>query len=164
MNSSTEQKPLPARRGGRFADGTPYVEATGGQRMGKYALDVVVILALFVVLFFVLAIALDAAGVSSESGAGIALPSAYALSALGYGFIAGFSRTLGAKAAGVRNLRYRDGRPMGPFQSAWRTLLLALFWPVILIVMLGSLFSGSPGFAPNISRARHYVVADVRSR
>lgn len=132
--------------------------------MGKYALDVLVILVLFVVLFLVLAVAVGAAGESGESAVGAVLVASYALSALGYGFVSGFARTLGAKAAGVRNLRFRDGKAMGPLQSAWRTLALALFWPVILIVMLGSLVSGSPGYAPNTSRMRHYVVADVRFR
>ncbi|GAB3536809.1 hypothetical protein GCM10027403_18780 [Arthrobacter tecti] len=164
MSQSTQRKPLPPWREGKFKDGRPFVEATSGQRVGKYALDVLVILVLFVVLFFVLAVIAAAAGLSGDAGAGIAFGVAYAVSALGYGFVAGFSRTLGAKAAGVRNLRYRDGKAMGPFQSAWRMLALAVFWPFILFGVVVSPLSGSPGIDANKTRFRSFVVADVRTR
>lgn len=164
MSQSTQQKPLPPWREGRFADGQPFVEATSGQRVGKYALDVLVILVLFVVLFLVLATVTGAIGMARDAGTAVSLGGGYALSALGYGFVAGFSRTLGAKAAGVRNLRYRDGNPMGPFQSAWRMLALALFWPFIFLGVVVSPLSGSPGINANKTRFRSYVVADVRGR
>lgn len=164
MSQSTQAKPLPPWREGRFKDGRPFIEATSGQRTGKYALDVLVVLGLFMVLFFVLALMTAAAGVSRDAGAAIAFGGGYALSALGYGFVSGFSRTLGAKAAGVRNLRYSDGKPMGPFQSAWRMLALALLWPFIFLGVLVSPLSGSPGINANKTRFRSYVVADVRQR
>ncbi|WP_323959957.1 hypothetical protein GC088_00415 [Arthrobacter sp. JZ12] len=164
MTQSIQQKPLPPWREGTFKNGRSFIEATSGQRVGKYALDVLVILVLFVILFFVLAVITAAAGLSREAGAGVAAVGGYALSALGYGFVSGFSRTLGAKAAGVRNLRYRDGKPMGPLQSSWRTLALALFWPLILIGVVVSPLTGSPGINANKTRFRSYVVADVRGR
>lgn len=163
MSQSTKQKPLPPWREGTFKDGRPFVEATSGQRVGKYALDVLVILVLFVIVFLVLAVAVGASD-SGQSAVGTVLISAYALSALGYGFVSGFSRTLGAKAAGVRNLRYRDAKPMGPLQSAWRMLALAVLWPFLLIGLVSSPLSGSPGLAPNKTRFRSFVVADVRFR
>lgn len=162
MSQSTRQKPLPPWREGTFKDGRPFVEATSGQRAGKYALDVLVILVLFVVLFFVLAAITAGAGLSREVGAAVAFGGGYAVSALGYGFVAGFSRSLGAKAAGVRNLRYRDGKPMGPLQSSWRMLALALFWPFILLGVVVSPLSGSPGINANKTRFRSFVVADIR--
>lgn len=72
MSQSTQQKPSPPWREGTFKDGRPYVEATSGQRVGKYALDVLVILVLFVVFFFVLAIITAAAGLSRDVAAGVA--------------------------------------------------------------------------------------------
>lgn len=164
MTQSTQHRPLPPWREGTFKDGRGFVEATSGQRVGKYALDVAVILALFVVLFLVLAVITAAAGLSRDTGGAVAFGGGYALSALGYGFVSGFSRTLGAKAAGVRNLRYRDGKPMGPFQSSWRMLVLALFWPLILLGVVVSPLTGSPGINANKTRFRSYVVADVRGR
>lgn len=53
---------------------------------------------------------------------------------------------------------------MGPLQSSWRTLALALFWPLILIGVVVSPLTGSPGINANKTRFRSYVVADVRGR